>query len=307
VEFPAYRNFAQAYPGTVAYSEAAGFILGPPNPDRYDGVTYVNAHEIAHQWWVHQVIGANVQGQTVLSETLAQYSALMVMERMYGPEEIRRFLKSSLDTYLRARGSDIVGEVPLERVEEQAHVRYLKGGMVMYLLKDRMGEEAVNRALRSLLATYAFKAAPYPTSRDLIQRLRAEAGPEHQQLITDLFEKITMYDVRVAEAHKSRLSDGRWSVELELDAAKRYADEKGKETDAPLDEVFDVGVFTAEPGKRDFTAASVLSLQGQRLRTGRQKLTVVVDREPNFVGVDPYNKYVDANSDDNVLALTAAP
>lgn len=303
VEFPAYRNFAQSYPGTVAYSEAAGFIFAPPGPEEYDGVTYVTAHEVAHQWWAHQVIGADMQGQTVLSETLAQYSALMVMERMYGTQEIRRFLKSSLDRYLRARGGDIVGEVPLERVEEQAHIRYLKGGMVMYLLKDRMGEEAVNRALRSLLKDYAFKAAPYPTSRDLIQRLRAEAKPEDQQLITDLFEKITMYDFRMVQGHKKKLAHGKWSVTLEIEAAKHYADQKGEQSEAPLDEDVDVGVFTAEPGKKDFTSDSVLMLKHQRIHSGKQTLAFVVDREPKFVGVDPYNKYVDSNSDDNVQAI----
>src|SRR5262249_17247118 len=120
VEFPDYANFAQAFPGTIPYSEAAGFIFDSSNPDRIDFITYITAHETGHQWWAHQVIGADMQGQTVLSETLAQYSALMVMERMYGQPESRRFLKSSLDSYLRNRGTDIVGEVPLERVENQA-------------------------------------------------------------------------------------------------------------------------------------------------------------------------------------------
>lgn len=304
-EFPAYRNFAQSYPGTVAYSEAAGFIIAPPDEKRFDGVTYVTAHETAHQWWAHQVIGADVQGQTVLSETLAQYSALMVMERMYGTQEIRRFLKDSLDKYLRARGSDTTGEVPLERVEEQAHIRYLKGGMVMYLLKDLMGEDAVNRALRSLLNDYAFKGPPYPISLDLVQRLRAEATPEQQTLLTDLFEKITTYDFHVVVAHKTRLADGKWQVAIEFDAHKHYANEKGEQMEAPLETVADVGVFTAEPGEKDFNAESVLLLQHRSIHTGRQIQTVVVDREPAFVGVDPYNKYVDSNPDDNVLAVTA--
>jgi len=48
VEFPAYMNFAQAFPGTVPYSEAAGFIIDIENRgDRIDGVTYVTAHEVA--------------------------------------------------------------------------------------------------------------------------------------------------------------------------------------------------------------------------------------------------------------------
>jgi hypothetical protein len=303
VEFPAYLNFAQAFPGTVPYSEAAGFIFDSRDTNRVDGITYVTAHEAGHQWWAHQVIGADMQGQTVLSETLAQYSALMVMERMYGLPEIRRFLKRSLDGYLRGRGTDRIGEVPLERVEGQAHIRYEKGGMVMYLLRDLLGEDAVNRALRSLLQDFAFKGPPYPTSRDLVQRLRAQAGPEYQQLISDLFEKITLYDLKVTGARATPRSGGKWSVTIDVDSRKLYADEKGVETEAPLDERFDVGVFTAMPGTVGFTATSVLWLERQQVRGGKQTLTVVVDQAPLFVGLDPYNKYVDRNANDNVRAV----
>jgi hypothetical protein len=303
VEFPDYMNFAQAFPGTVPYSEAAGFIIDARDSSRVDGITYVTAHETGHQWWAHQVIGADMQGQTVLSETLAQYSALMVMERMYGIAEIRRFLKGSLDGYLRGRATDRIGEVPLARVEEQAHIRYQKGGMVMYLLRDVMGEEAVNRALRSLLEAYRLKGPPFASSRDLIDRLRVEAGPEHQQLITDLFEKITLYDLKVTGSRAIKRPDGRWDLEMDIEARKLYADERGVETESPLDETFDIGVFTSEPGKRGFTAEGILSLERQRVTSGKHTLTCVVDKEPKFVGIDPYNKYVDRNSDDNVKAV----
>lgn len=305
VEFPAYSNFAQAFPGTIPYSEAAGFIFDSTQRDRVDYITYVTAHEAGHQWWAHQVIGADMQGQTVLSETLAQYSALMVMERMYGIEEIRRFLKSSLDSYLRGRASDLIGEVPLERVENQAHIRYQKGGMVMYLLKDIMGEEAVNRALRALITDFGLKPAPYPTSRDLVQRLREEAKPEHQSLITDLFENITMYDLKVTGSRVTRQSDGTWNVAINVEARKLYADAKGEETEAPLEGEFDIGIFTVEPGKAGFAQSSVLYMQRQRLTSGKHTLNIVVDQQPRFVGVDPYNKYVDRNSDDNLLAVAA--
>lgn len=304
-EFPAYRNLAQAFPGTIAFSEAAGFVVAQPTAERpYDGVTRVTAHETAHQWWAHQLIGADMQGQTVLSETLAEYSALMVMERMHGLQDIHWFLRASLDSYLRARGSDTTGEVPLERVEEQGHIRYTKGGMVMYLLKDLMGEEAVNRALQSLLQDYAFKGPPYPTSRDLIQRLRAEATPEQQPLITDLFERITTYDFKVIQASKSRRADGKWDVSIELDARKFHADGKGAQAEASLQAMVDIGVFAADPAKAQFNASKVLHLQHQSLRTGRQTLTVVVDKEPQFVGADPYSKYIDVSPSDNVIALT---
>jgi aminopeptidase N len=229
----------------------------------------------------------------------------MVMEHM-NPSQIRKFLKSSLDSYLRNRATDILGEVPLEEVEGQAHIRYQKGGLVMYLLKDQMGEEAVNRALRAMVTDYGFKGPPYPTSRDLIERLRAQAQPEVQPLITDLFEKITVYDLKVTGSRKTRLADGKWNVAIDVDARKRYADAKGVETEAPLEANVDLGVFTAEPGKKAFTEGSVLSLQQQRVHSGKQTFNVVVDQEPTFVGFDPYNKYVDRDPEDNVLKVDAA-
>lgn len=90
---------------------------------------------------------------------------------------------------------------------------------------------------------------------------------------------------------------------MEVEARKLYADGKGVETEAPLDQAFDVGIFAAMPGAVGFTKASVLSMERLRVHSGRQTLTVVVDREPTFAGVDPYNKYVDRHPNDNVQAV----
>ncbi|MFM8375381.1 MAG: M1 family metallopeptidase, partial [Phenylobacterium sp.] len=195
LEFPGYATFAQAFANTIPYSEAIGFTADPDKPDKIDFATYVTAHEMAHQWWAHQIIGADMQGATVLSETLAQYSALLIMEQTYGPEGIRKFLRNELDSYLAARGGQAVEETPLIRVENQPYIHYRKGSLVMYLLRDQIGEAKVNAALRSLLARYAFKGAPYPTSRDLVDALRREVEDDAraQALVTDLFEKITLY------------------------------------------------------------------------------------------------------------------
>ena len=303
VEFP-YGSYAQSYPNTFAWSEGLGFITDLSDPTKIDYVTYVGAHEFAHQWWAHQVVGSNQQGMTVLSETLAQYSALMVMEKMYGKDQIRRFLKQELDRYLRARGTERLEEMPLMRVENQQYIHYQKGGLVMYLLREQIGEDAVNRALRRVLAQYAFKSAPYPRSLDLIAALRAEAPADKQALITDLFEKITLYDVKTTGVTSTRRADGRWDVAVTVDARKLYADGEGAETAAPLNEVFDVGLFTAEPGKGAFDEDDVVLLERRPIRSGVQTLRFVATREPRFAGVDPYNKWIDRNSDDNVRAVT---
>jgi aminopeptidase N len=308
LEFPAYDTFAQAFANTMPYSEAIGFVTDNTQPDKIDYVTYVTAHELAHQWWAHQVIGADMQGATVLSETLSQYSALIVMEKTYGPEAIRKFLKYELDSYLRSRGDELVEELPLVRVENQPYIHYRKGSLVMYLLRDRIGEDKVNAALRRLIAQYAFQSAPYPRSQDLIDALRAEAGddPVAQRLITDLFEKITLYDLRTRGAEVRQRPDKRWDVVLTLEVAKAYADGQGAETKVPVGEgeLFDVGVFDAEPGKPGFKAANVLAFRKLPLKAGAQTLTITVDRKPAFAGIDPYNKQIDRNSHDNAIRVT---
>ena len=88
----------------MPYSESIGFIANLEHPDDIDFVFYVVAHEMAHQWWAHQVVGANMQGATLLSETLAQYSALMTMEKEYGRDTMRKFLQYEMDNYF-ARGA----------------------------------------------------------------------------------------------------------------------------------------------------------------------------------------------------------
>ena len=307
IEFPAYASFAQAFANTMPYSEGIGFIqnFDEAKADKsVDLVTYITAHEVGHQWWGHQLIGANKQGMTLMSESFAQYSALLVMEKLYGKEQIRKFLKGELDRYLRNRGGEVIEELPLNRVENQGYIHYQKGGLAMYWLKEVVGEEVVNRALQKLLAKYAFKAAPYPSSTDFITMLRAEAGSTYDQLITDLFEKITLFDMKATDAKAKKMADGKYEVSFTVEGKKLYADGKGKETEAPLDEPFDIGVFSAEPGKEGYKKESVLAFERRNVKTGKQTLTMVVAVLPKFVGVDPYNKRIDRNSDDNVIKVT---
>ena len=303
LEFPSYADFAQSFANTIPYSENLGFISRLTDPQKIDVVTYVTAHEIGHQWWGHQLVPSSQQGGELLVESFAQYSALLVMEKMYGRDQIRRFLKYELDRYLRQRGGEVVEELPLARVENQGYIHYQKGSLAMYWLKEVVGEEVVNRALAKLLKEFAFKAAPYPNTRDFLRILRAEAGPQHDALITDLFEKITLLDLKATAATATKRADGRYDLVLEVEARKLYADGKGQETEAPLDEPVDIGVFSAEPGKEGFGAASVLHFERLPVRSGKQSITLVVDKAPAFAGVDPYNKRIDRISEDNLAKV----
>lgn len=304
IEFPGYSSFAQAFAGTMPYSESIGFAANVSNPDDIDYVTFVTAHELAHQYWAHQAVGADMQGSTLTTETLAEYSALMVMKKLYGKDKIRRFLKYDLDRYLGGRQGEALEELPLVRVENQPYVHYSKGAMVMYLLQERLGEDAVNRALRRYVERYRFKGAPYPRSIDVIEEFRKEAKtPEQLALIRDLFERITLYDLKVTAAKAEQLPDGKWRTTMTVNAQKLDADGKGKERNVPLNEQIEIGLFKERPGLASFDKADVLFMERRPVRSGAQQIVVISGSRPAFAGVDPYNFYVDRDSDDNVLAL----
>jgi ABC-2 type transport system permease protein len=152
IEFPGYAGFAQAFAGTMPYSESIGLAADVRDPDSIDYVSYVTAHEMAHQYWGHQVVRADMQGAAGLSETPAQYSALMVRQELFGPDKIRRFLKYELDQYLHGRKADALGEQPLIRVANQPHIYYRKCSLVTHLLQARLDEDAIKRALSRLIA-----------------------------------------------------------------------------------------------------------------------------------------------------------
>ncbi|MEO8811847.1 MAG: M1 family aminopeptidase [Caulobacteraceae bacterium] len=306
VEFPDYGRFAQSFAGTFPWSEGLGFIADYRDPSRIDMVTYVAAHEFAHQWWAHQIVGADQQGATVLSETLAQYSALRVMRRLYGPDMIRKFLRYELDSYLRARGGEVAAEQPLERVEDQGYIHYRKGSLVMDRLAEEIGEDKVNAALRSLLAAYAFKGAPYPTSLDLVAALRAQAPPDKQALISDLFEKITLYDLKAVSARARRRPDGRYDVRLEVSATKLYADGQGRERPAPMDEILTVGLFAAKPDSSGFRPRDVIALAKRDIRSGTSTFDFIATRKPAFAGVDPYDELIQRDAAANTVAVKQA-
>ncbi len=305
VETPAYRRGGgQAFPNTIAVGEGI-FAMDLRNAGELDMVTMLIAHEIAHQWWGHQVVGARMQGGAMLGETLSQYSALMVLKKLRGESNIRRFLQLQLDRYLSERRTQVLEEEPLVSVgASQNHIAYGKGPLVFYLLQERMGEEAVNRALRRFVDRYRFTIAPYPRSLDLVAMLREEARtPEDQLLIADLFERITLYDFKSGQPSAVRLADGRWDVSVPVEARKFYADGKGNETEAPLDDVLAIGLFTAEPWGTAFGGKDVMRLERKTVQSGKQVFRFVTDRKPTHAGIDPYISYIDRNAADNVAPV----
>jgi aminopeptidase N len=298
MEFPRYQTFAQSFSNTVPYSEGIGFIYHPTKEDDLDFPLYVTAHELAHQWWGHQVVGAWAQGSNILSETLAEYSALMVVEHTMGPSGVRTYLKHDLDRYLSGRRSEVRGEQTLARVTRQDYVWYAKGSLVMYALKDYIGEERLNTALRTYLEKVRFQDPPFTTVDDFIESLRAAMPDDLKYLITDFFETLTLFDNRAMSATWRETADHRFAVTLKVSAAKLRADDKGNESEIPIHDLIDIGVFSGK-GKDE----KPLFLEKRRITQHETTIEVVVDRQPTRAGIDPYNKLIDRVSDDNLVSV----
>ncbi|HZJ55214.1 MAG TPA: M1 family aminopeptidase [Myxococcaceae bacterium] len=301
VEFPGYATFAESFSSTIPFSESIGFIaqVEKGRPDAIDYPLYVTAHEVAHHWWGHQVLSADAQGMTVLVETLAQYSALMVMKHAYGPPVMRRFLRYELDRYLSGRSGEKKKELPLLRVEDQGYIHYSKGSLVMYALQDLIGEEAVNRALREVVEAYGNKGPPYPTSRVLLAALRRHTPERLQYYLTDQFEQITLYENRVVSANARQRPDGKYDVTLELDARKVQADALGVEHEVPVHDWIPVGVLDAK--------GNALVLEPRRIVGPRSTITLVTDQLPARAGVDPLNELIDRIPEDNLMPVAVSP
>jgi len=300
IEFPRYATFAESFPNTIPFSESIGFItyVDPDKPDAIDLPFYVTAHEVGHQWWGHQVVSANSEGATSIVETLAQYTAFMVVKHTYGAENMKKFLRFELDGYLRGRAQERNEEKPLYRVEpEQGYIHYNKGGLVMYALQDYIGEEAVSRALADFTKTYAFKGPPYPTSLDLMASLKKVTPPEFRYLFEDLFENITIYDNRTRTATFTKQPDGKYQIHLSVEAMKYRADGRGQEHQVPVHDLMDIGVLDKD--------GHFLYLQRQRMDQEKAEFDVTVDKRPAKAGIDPLIKLIDRNPDDNVIAVEA--
>ncbi|MBK6267352.1 hypothetical protein JKA74_20080 [Marivirga sp. S37H4] len=303
IEFPRYAGFAQAFPGTMPYSEGIGFIadLRDVTKDDIDLVYYVVAHEMGHQYWAHQLIGPGMRGSEMMSESFAQYSALMVMEEEYGRDKMKKFLRYEMNSYLNGRSGEFEAERPIMETENQGYIHYGKGSVVMYYLKEMIGEDSVNKALQKLLVDHAYKDPLYPTSISAVKAFREVTPDSLQYVIDDLFENITLFSNRVIESKYVKRGD-EYEVTLTTFSEKFHADSLGKQTDVPLADYIDIGVFAKTESSKNL--GEPLVYERRKITQAENTFKFVVKEAPYEAGIDPYNYLIDRMPEDNVKKIT---
>ena len=115
-------------------------------------------------------------------------------------------------------------------------------------------------------------------------------------MIVDLFETITLYDVRAVSASSKKLADGRFSVDVLVTAKKVRADGAGNETEVPFDGMADIGALDA--------AGNVLGIEKRVVKSGENRFTLTLAKDPAKAGIDPLGKLIDRDANDNVVTVT---
>jgi len=251
------------------------------------------AHETAHQWAVPI---APVEGAPVVAESVATYYAIKVVEHARGPDQLRRYMSFLRQPYPIA---------PIRRGEPLLRgldpwMSYRKGPFALYAMSESIGEERVNGALRRLYEQHQPQEAPLATTLDLYRELKAVTPASMQYLLHDLFEVNTFWQLRTERVKATQTASGTWQVTLDVKARKVVVDEEGVETELPMDELVEIGIFGPAGGGGELSAP--LHLEKHRIRTGQQTITVTVPRKPTLAGIDPRHllDWEEREDDDNI-------
>jgi hypothetical protein len=88
-------------------------------------------------------------------------------------------------------------------------------------------------------------------------------------------------------------------VSLEVLARKVVVDTAGVETDVPMNDLIEIGVYApAEDGEARGTP---LYLEMHRVRSGPQTITITVPGRPGRAGIDPRHLLIDVAPFDNLV------
>jgi hypothetical protein len=302
VEVPSFAPFgAYATPGLIWFAEHRGFLTDARDSTALDLVTRRVAHEVAHQWWGHQVNPGSGPGASLVVESVAKYGEQMVLRRLRGEGQVTRLMEFDLRRYVAGRAEDRDDERPLSRATSQPHLYYGKGGVVMNALRDLLSEDAMNRALRRVLEEHAY---PRPAARaeHLVAAL-VQAAPERDRaLVGQWLNGIVTYDLAVDSATYRRLPDGRYEVRAVVRTGKTMRRGE-RETPLGMEESIDVAVYAAHP---DPSAAAPLHVAKHRVTSGSNELRIVVRGRPASIAVDPFVHRIDAERRDNVRPISQA-
>jgi ABC-2 type transport system permease protein len=288
------------------YGENFAWNANLVDPNQTDYCYFTTVQQLAQQWWRFQVAPNNTVGSLDISEGLATYGALVMMERKYGKNNMKGILQDQLWTYLWIRHRMEEKEHPLIKADRSFEWTG-KAAVAMYGLRDLIGEDSLNAALREFKSTYSFKSKPpFAGSNDLYGYLQKHTPDSVKYYLSDTWQKITLYDNKVT--YFNAVATGKnneYKVTLKVDVAKVYIDNKGNDVPAKqMNDYIDVGVFAADTrDKEGRSQVNPVYFKKYKLGYGQHTITVTVKGKPVRAGIDPFSKLIDRIPGDNMKDL----
>src|ERR1039457_4544174 len=174
-------TFGQGFPGLIYLSTLSYLKSLPTSRNTLQAELFfedvLQAHEVAHQWWGNRVTVVTYR-DAWLMEALANYSALLYLEKRKGGHSVELMLDSYRTELLAKSASgqivDSTGPIVLgARLESSQEPRawrsiiYGKGSWIIQMLRRRMGDERFFSMLRELITRYGGKEISTEGFREL--------------------------------------------------------------------------------------------------------------------------------------------
>ena len=147
----------------------------------------VNAHELAHQWFGNLVTETSGTHHW-LQEGFATYYALLAEQKIFGD----KYYYWRLFEYAQELATqDRVGRsTALLDPKSSSTTFYKKGALVLFLLKDLIGEVSFKTAIQNYLSQFAFKNVE---TNDLIAEMEAVSGKDLSDFVNKWLNDKTFY------------------------------------------------------------------------------------------------------------------
>lgn len=295
IEFPDSEGFyATTMANSIPMSEIRFIANSNTSDDKVDLAFYAAAHELTHQWWGNQVVGADALGARMLSESITEYITLNIYRDKYGEAVAMQFLEQQRKRYLKGRANATNEEPPLSLAAEQQYIFYGKGAMAFNVMRHYLGEQKLNEVLKDFLENYRLQEEPpYPTSLELIKCLKQVTPDSLQYTINDLFETVTFYDAKIEKAEVLTVENERYKLKLDF-LVKKYVD-GDQENHLPLNGFLEIGVFNQD--------GELLVTKSNKVTAGKNIMEIELSKKPSKVVLDPNYLLIDKNIDDNKKEL----
>ena len=190
-EIPSYRSggiLATSYPGVIFIREQGGYT-GDFSSLPEDNVNYLyrrTAHELAHQWWGEKLNpDRTVPGAALLTETLAEYSAALVIKHKFGEDTYNKLMDYERNQYLLYRNRTGEETSLLEVTSSTDYIAYFKGPLVLDAVAELIGEQHLIDLLQNFMVEFGDGA----TARDFYKHLKAKTPEKHHPLLKRWFEQ----------------------------------------------------------------------------------------------------------------------